>query len=164
MRPDTQEITPASIERIVARAASKWRYQPNHDELIGVGLLAACKALARLDIETTEDAERIVRYYARKGMLDFLKRLKRHLEHCPYYLGTDAYEPSIDTIPELTERIALHSLLATLPKKERRAIVDHIFRGLTFEEIGRREGVSKSAVQHRCEQGYARLRRMLRQE
>jgi RNA polymerase sigma factor (sigma-70 family) len=62
----------------------------------------------------------------------------------------------------LVDRDELHRLLARVRNPaDARALVDHELRGLTFEEIGAREGIGAEAARRRAQRAAEQIRRLL---
>ena len=76
-------------------------------------------------------------------------------------IGAD--DPELEGAEDRLEREELREILleeiSRLPEKEADSITKHFFHGLTFNEIGKQEGVSGVMIRQRQQQGIRKIRR-----
>ena len=80
----------------------------------------------------------------------------------PIYAVTQAHNQSAEKVFSQHEAYkALSKALAELSTSARRRLLLHFYKGLSFTEIARREGVSESAVRGQIKSALSRLRHTL---
>lgn len=123
-------------------------------------------------LATHDDHEHVARLNAlvRDRVMDEWRRSqarKRSVSSAAVSLDPEAWEmvegpagPPPDQ--RLVDRDELRRMLARVRNPaDARALVDHVLRSLTFEEIAAREGISAEAARRRAQRAAAQIRRLL---
>jgi RNA polymerase sigma-70 factor (sigma-E family) len=127
------------------------------EDAVQEALVSACARWTR--IRTTDDPEAYVRRMIANAHISRWRRVTRR-ESPVAEVRVD--EPAIDT--DSAETAAVWELCATLPRRQRAAVVLRFYEGLTYAEIGRILDCSEATVRSQVHRALAALRARLESE
>ena len=100
--------------------------------------------------------------------IKYLNVLSRHIEHSEVWEGTlnmralKQPENVEDIVFKKLQEEAFHKAIRRLPKQQRRRVILYFFGGLTYEQIAKREGCTKTPVKRSIGAALERLKKELK--
>ncbi|HYJ69298.1 MAG TPA: SigE family RNA polymerase sigma factor [Nocardioidaceae bacterium] len=127
------------------------------EDAVQEGLVSACARWPR--IRTADDPEAYVRRMIANAHISWWRRVIRR-ESPVAEVRSD--QPTVD--PDSAETQAVWELCATLPRRQRAAVVLRFYEGLTYAEIGRILDCGEATVRSQVHRALAALRARLESE